>query len=262
MTTFQEDCLRHSAHYKSVLAKADDLYLEGGNSIIEGLAMFDLNWVNIQFANAWSTKCADKDKQAAELCSTFPNAGAYLLALRQNPQERIQWLESALSSSQYLKDRHTEGLHLGNLGNAFYHLGEYRKAISFYKRRLIIAIEIKDRPGEGNVLGNLGRAYAALSEPRRAIEFFKQALTFAREDGDKRKEGVWLSNLGLAYPDLGDFDKAIGAYKQALTIDQAISDSRGEGVDLGNLGLAYASLGENQIAIDYYLQALALAKIR
>ena len=32
-----------------------------------------------------------------------------------------------------------------------------------------------DRRGEGNALGNLGSAYYALGEARRAIEFYEQA---------------------------------------------------------------------------------------
>ncbi|HBK63721.1 MAG TPA: hypothetical protein DD000_09435, partial [Cyanobacteria bacterium UBA11166] len=40
-----------------------------------------------------------------------------------------------------------EGNALGNLGNAYYRLGDYTKAIEYYQQHLAIAREIKDRLG-------------------------------------------------------------------------------------------------------------------
>ena len=39
---------------------------------------------------------------------------------------------------------------------------------------------------EGVHLGNLGNAYADLGEPRKAIEYYEQALKIAREIGDRQ----------------------------------------------------------------------------
>ena len=46
-------------------------------------------------------------------------------------------------------DRGGEGGACGNLGNAYFSLGEFRKAIEYHKKDLKIAIEIGDRTGEG-----------------------------------------------------------------------------------------------------------------
>ena len=78
-------------------------------------------------------------------------------------------------------DRKGEGADLGNLGLAYSHLGEQRKAIEFHKQALKISREIGDRQGEGNRLGNLGLAYTALGKVRKAIECYEQALKIARE---------------------------------------------------------------------------------
>ena len=48
------------------------------------------------------------------------------------------------------------------------------------------AREIGDRRGKGNVLGNLGIAYYLLGEIRRAIQFLEEALLIDREIGDRR----------------------------------------------------------------------------
>ena len=37
----------------------------------------------------------------------------------------------------------------GNLGNAFYRLGQYSKALEFHTKHLSISRELEDRAGEG-----------------------------------------------------------------------------------------------------------------
>ena len=153
---------RHAAHYEAVALAADDLYLQGGSGLLQGLGLFDLEWGNIQAGQAWAAAGAAEDEAAARLCSAYPDAGAHCLDLRQHPRERIRWREAALAAARRLGDRAAEGAHLGNLGNAYAALGEARRAIAYYEQQLVITREIGDRGGEGSALGNLGNAYADL----------------------------------------------------------------------------------------------------
>ena len=101
---------RFATHYKDVLAAADELYLEGGESLLRGLAIFDLEWGNIQEGYAWVAAQVDAaDAEVARLCMTYPDAGAYVLSLRQHSRERIRWLEIALTAAQRLQHREGEG---------------------------------------------------------------------------------------------------------------------------------------------------------
>ncbi len=252
--------MRHAAHYLTVLRKADNLYLQGGEAIKRGLALFDLEWRNVQAGQMRAGEQLDGNSEAAKLSSDYPYAGAYLLSLRQHPRERIFWLETALGAARRLKDRTVEGVHLGNLGIAYTALGEIRRAIEFHERYFAIAREIGDRRGEGTVLGNLGNAYAALGETRRAVEFYEQVLAINRELGDRRREGAVLGNLGVAYAALGETRRAIEFQEQRLAIAHEIGDRLGEGQALGNLGAAHADLGEIRLAVEFYEQSLAIAR--
>jgi len=249
----------HAEHYKTLLHSANELYLKGGDAIQRGLALFDMEWGNIQAGQLWAQVNTEKNKAAAQLCSDYPNAGAHCLELRQHPRERIRWREAALAAARSLKDRAGEGVHLGNLGVAYYNLSEPRRAIEFYEQQLVITREIGDRRGEGAALGNLGLASADLGEPRRAIEFYEQDLVIAREIGDRHGEGTALGNLGVAYYNLGEPRRAIEFYEQDLVITREIGDRRGEGAVLGNLGVAYKNLGEPRRAIEFYEQYLVIA---
>jgi len=212
----------HEAHYLQILSTADDLYEKGGAAIAGGLSLFDNERVHIEAGQEWAAARSADDEQAAHLCSGYPDAGVYVLNLRQHPRDFIRWHEAALSAARQLKDRAAEGVHLGNLGLAYAALGETRRAIEFYEQRLTIAREIGDRRGEGSALSNLGNAYANLGETRRAIEFYEQALVITREIGDRRGEGSALGNLGVAYKNLGETEKAMVSMEAAVKIFEEI----------------------------------------
>jgi hypothetical protein len=116
---------RHAMHYEGALGRADYLYLQGNESLQDGLILFDRESTNIQAGQAWAAKHAGDDDEAARLCSSYPSSGMYCLSLRQHPLERIRWRDSGLMAARRLRDRKAESLHLGNLGNAYVSLGDY-----------------------------------------------------------------------------------------------------------------------------------------
>jgi len=257
-TRLGEAAVRHAAYYLEVGSRADALYLQGGEHVLEGLRLFDGAWPHLRAA--YGRMRERGDRAAAQWTSAFPGRVPYVLDLRLPPRDRIPILEAAAAAGRQIGDKGAEEAHLGNLGQAYAALGEVRRAIEYYEQALEIDREIGDRRGEGQDLGNLGSAYFTLGEVRRAIEYYEQALAIAREIGDRRGEGADLGNLGLAYRDLGETRRAIGTFEQALAISREIGDRRAEGAILGNLGLAYADLGEVRRAIEYYEQALAIAQ--
>src|SRR5229473_6964719 len=213
---------RHAAYYKNVLAEADRLFLQGGAAIGQGLALFDTEWANIRTGQAWAAANAALADSAARLCAEYPNAGAYVLSLRLHPRERIGWLETAVRAARELGDRRAESYALGNLGNAYDSLGEYRRAIEFHEQHLAIARELGDRQGEANALGNLGVAYDSLGEYRRAIGFHEQTRAIAHEIGDRQGEAYALFNGASALVKLGRPAEAIPRAESALKIFEQI----------------------------------------
>jgi tetratricopeptide (TPR) repeat protein len=251
---------RHAKHYLEVIRAADALYKKGGDSVTQGLALFDTERTNIHAGQNWVAAHQQDDNAVAEWCFGYPNAGINCLALRQHPREQIRWLEPALAAAERLKRRGWEGTSLGNLGIAYQSLGEYRRAIEYHEHHLDIAREIGDRRGEGNALGNLGNSYQSLGEYQRAIEYQDQVLQIAREVGDRRVEGTALGNLGIAHYSLSDYRRAIEYSGQQLEIAHEIGDRFGEANALGSLGLAYSDLGEYRRAIEHYGKQLEITR--
>ncbi len=94
----------------------------------------------------------------------------------------------------------------------------------------------------------MGLAYLELGEYRRAIGFYRKQLEITRRTGDAQSEGNALGNLGMAYASLNEYAKAIGFYEKQQEIHGRIGYVLGEGNALGNLGMAYAKMGMHEEA--------------
>jgi tetratricopeptide (TPR) repeat protein len=155
--------------------------MTGGEAIKRGLDLFDAEWSNIQAGQAWAVEHAETNLDAAQFCVEYPDAGRDVLYLRQHPRERIRWLEMMLTATRPLKWRSAEGPALGNLGNAYHALGDYRRAIDFHEQSLAIARELGDRSGEGYALFNLslsldkiGQRAGAVAQAEAALKIFEE----------------------------------------------------------------------------------------
>lgn len=250
---------RHAMHYRDVLIVANDLYLRGGEAMTRGLALFDLEWGNIQAGYNWvAVRDVEVSHDIDKLAMGYPIVGVYLLDLRQHPREWIPWMEIALTAAKRLKDQVNESIALGNLGSAHYRLGESQQAIQFYEQQLTIVRELGYHIGEGNALVGLGNAYGAVGKTQRAIRFYEQALLIHRELADRRGESNVLTNLGVEYSALGEIQRSMQLYEEALLIDRELGDRRGESIGLWNMSLALYRLGKRTQAIQYAEQSLTI----
>jgi tetratricopeptide (TPR) repeat protein len=251
---------RHASHYCGVLAAANQLFLQGNDGIMRGLALFDSERINIETGHDWAVSQSADNNIAARLCVAFSGEGVSVIRLRHHARQSIPWLEAAIAAAKRLGSRQAEGAALGNLGIAYASLGENHRAIEFYEKASVIAREIGDRREECASLGNLGLAYVALGETRRSAEFCEKALVIAREIGNRRDEGNSLGNLGIAYLALGESRRAIELFEQHLTVAREIGDRRSEGNALDSLGLAYSALGKTRRAIEFHERTLVISR--
>nr|HMU50898.1 hypothetical protein [Geminicoccaceae bacterium] len=249
---------RHAEYFLKVLWKIDSLYKTNGR-VSDSLALYDLEWPNIEAAQAWAAASMATRNRAAHLVYEYINAGAQLLDFRLPPQRKIIWMEAALRGCQQTADRKGEGAALMYLGLAWEGIGNAHAAIEYYDRALAIFVAIGELRGEAATLGNLGNAWNGLGEHRKAIGLLERRLAIALEIGDKNGEANALGNLGLAWADLGELHKAIELHEQDIAIRRQLGDQRREAEALGNLGIAWKNLGEPRKAIGLYEQQLATA---
>lgn len=155
------------------------------------------------------------------------------------------------------------------LGNAYFYLGDYSKAMQYHKLDLTLARSMDDKLGEAKSSGNLGNTLKVMGRFEEAAICCERHLTLARELGDRLSEGRALYNLGNVYhakgknmgqSDPGDFSdevkesllKAVDYYKQNLALMKELGDRGAQGRACGNLGNTYYLLGDFEAAIEHH----------
>ncbi|XP_017472544.1 PREDICTED: G-protein-signaling modulator 2 [Rhagoletis zephyria] len=163
------------------------------------------------------------------------------------------------------------------LGNAYFYLGDYAKAMQYHKLDLTLARTMNDKLGEAKSSGNLGNTLKVMGRFNEAAICCDRHLTLARQLGDKLSEGRALYNLGNVYHakgkhmgqgNLGDYgddvrdalSKAVDFYQENLKLMRELGDRGAQGRACGNLGNTYYLLGNFQKAIEHHQERLCIAR--
>ncbi len=251
---------RYAAHYAEVVDRIGTLYSEGAEAVKYAVQLFDIEWRNIEAGQTWTARHSKDSDTAATLCITYALEAPYILDLRLQPEVRLRWLRPALAAARRHHDLSAQNSILGDLGQAYLHLGETQRAIQCYERQLAIARKDDDLHNMGVALSNLGIAYSYLGDCHRAAAYHEQHLAIARQIGDRQGEGVALGNLGNARMGLGEISGAVKLYQQDLAIAREVGDLVGQGAVLDSLGRAYLHLGDFAHAIECCEQAVTILR--
>ncbi|XP_026313479.1 G-protein-signaling modulator 2 [Hyposmocoma kahamanoa] len=166
------------------------------------------------------------------------------------------------------------------LGNAYFYLGDYNKAMQYHKHDLTLARTMNDKLGEAKASGNLGNTLKVMGKFAEAIQCCKRHLEISRQLGDKLSEGRALYNLGNVYHaqgkqlgrvgqnDPGHFPQevreclmqAVAYYEENLELMRSLGDRQAMGRACGNLGNTCYLLGDFARAIRYHTERLQIAQ--
>ncbi|XP_038150846.1 G-protein-signaling modulator 1b isoform X1 [Cyprinodon tularosa] len=166
------------------------------------------------------------------------------------------------------------------LGNAYFYLKEYGKALEYHKHDLTLARTIGDRIGEGKASGNLGNTLKVLGRFDEAVVCCQRHLDISQEQSDKVGEARALYNIGNVFHAKGKqqlwgctqepgelpsdvretLQKATGFYEMNLCLVKELGDRAAQGRAYGNLGNTHYLLGNFVEAIKFHRQRLSIAK--
>ncbi|KAM3850548.1 uncharacterized protein ACN63O_019521 [Diretmus argenteus] len=165
------------------------------------------------------------------------------------------------------------------LGNAYFHLQEYSKALEYHRHDLTLTRTIGDELGEAKASGNLGNTLKLLGRFDEAVVCCQRHLDITRAMYDKVGQARALYNFGNLYhakgksicwigADPGDFPeearialkKATQYYEANLSLVKELGDQAAQGRTYGNLGNTYYLLGDFENAVAAHEKCLLIAK--
>uniref|UniRef100_A0A3B3RT93 G protein signaling modulator 1 n=1 Tax=Paramormyrops kingsleyae TaxID=1676925 RepID=A0A3B3RT93_9TELE len=210
--------------------------------------------------------CLDLALEGERLCKVgnFKEGAAYFEAAVQVGTEDLKTLSAIYSQ----------------LGNAYFYLKEYGKALEFHRHDLTLARTIGDRIGEGKASGNLGNTLKVLARYDEAVVCCQRHLDISREQEDKVGEARALYNIGNVFhakgkqqswgcnqdpgnlpPEVREtLEKATVFYEMNLSLVKELGDRAAQGRAYGNLGNTHYLLGNFVEAIKFHRERLSIAK--
>ena len=146
--------------------------------------------------------------------ATVALIGQELLSIEET-QAAITIMESAL-------DLGTENLAIKGsvysaLSNAYWGMGNMKKAIHYMHQDLLTVDTLQDKEGICRVQGNLGNAYFTQASFTEAKQHYDIQYEIASEIDDQKQAAQSLSDLGHLYAATKEYEQALWSHKKSRT---------------------------------------------
>ena len=145
---------------------------------------------------------------------------------------------------------------LNNTGLAYYRMGDWENARSYWAQALPKFRALDESSGELLPMGNLGAVDFEEGRLTEAAEAFQRVLDLQAPGKDLRQRVDFLSNLASVERILGNFDEALRDFSCARGLAEGIDYLEGLGWALAGLGETYYGIGEYELAGTYLRAAL------
>lgn len=157
-------------------------------------------------------------------------------------------------------DKWLESTALLNLGWAELQIENYGEAVDWLERAYRISSDNKYQDLAQRASGNLGWAYFGLGDSDRALALFLEAEKRATALGNIGWQVKWLTTAAYAYRDQGQFNEALAASRSALSIATQIGSPGGIVDILEDLAHLSIETGDLDAAGRYIERVMPMAR--
>jgi CHAT domain-containing protein/tetratricopeptide (TPR) repeat protein len=156
--------------------------------------------------------------QAFSACGEVLRAQAILALKLGKTAEARQFFIDALGFARSHHDRWLEANASLNLGAFALRVGRFDEAIDWSRTAYRMGVELGAEATMQGASGNLGWAYYQLGDNERALDEFLHAEKSAEILGQIRSELAWITAAGYVYRDNGDLTRATQSYHRAFEL--------------------------------------------
>ncbi|MEM3444980.1 MAG: tetratricopeptide repeat protein, partial [Thermoplasmata archaeon] len=197
-------------------------------------------------------------KEARHELARLWSAKGYVYERKGEYRKAIEWQEKALVVFEKVKAEKEMANAIHRIGACYIYLGEYEKAMEFFSKALGIREKINDLRGLTGSYNNIGIIYHDKGDYEKALEFHTKSLALREKIGDVWGIAISYSNIGIIYHDKGDYEKALEFYTKSLELGEKIGDVWGVAHSYTTIGAIYHDKGEYEKALEFYTKGLEL----
>ncbi|MEW6196378.1 MAG: tetratricopeptide repeat-containing sensor histidine kinase [Bacteroidota bacterium] len=172
-----------------------------------------------------------------------------------DPTAALRSGQEALRIALTIENKSLQAKSLNLIGVVYRNLGDYDKAITYYKDALRNAEAAKDSLQIAFSNNNIGGIYRLIGNNPLSLEHILRALNIFERLNNKEGMAFCTINIGLVYKNQGDFVKALEYLNYTLRIRNEINDNSGKALTNNLIAEVYFDMGEYNLALDYYREA-------
>jgi len=169
------------------------------------------------------------------------------------------FFERSLQFVRHRQDRFSEAVALMKLSNTALLQERFEEAIDWSNAAYTAARALDARLIMEIVEGNLGWAYYKMGDSERSSNLYVEAYKHAKELGDLFDEVKWLTATGYVYLDAGKFSVAEDYYRRSLDLARKIDSKEDILNSLIALAFVTVRTGQLDLAKQYSDEAIASA---
>jgi tetratricopeptide (TPR) repeat protein len=266
--------LRIAKHYANRLQQADSFYQHGSTGIAHAITLLKQDWEQIRQGQKWAsaqlavhlaeplTASGDTTSTAdiAALCIAYTEHGATILEIRQDPAERLEWLQSSLTAARHTANRRSECTALLAMSRMYQALSLYPSAHEAAQTALRVAQDVRNWTASAAALYQLGIVEYRQSQFDTAQSLIEESLTLRTELGDQRGISDCYHVLGLLQEAHANYAMARQHYETSLRIRRELGDWRGIADSLAGIGRIVEAHGKYSTAQTYFEESLAIRR--
>jgi CHAT domain-containing protein len=196
----------------------------------------------------------------ATTCGEVTRSRGVLAVQRGENEVAKQYFEQSLAFARSHQDRFLEITALLNIGLTFLRQERFDEAIEWTEAAYQGATALGADGEAEVALGNLGWAYYNLGDAQRSLALSIEAERRARQVENLIAQLYWTTNVGYVYAGRGDLPRAKQSYLKALDLATKIDSKEGVYNAYRALALVAVTSGELEEARRYANQAISIAR--
>ena len=193
-------------------------------------------------------------------CNAVTRAHGVLALERRQLQEARRYFQDSLEYARLHDDAYMAATALSNLGDVSIFLEHFDEAVDKCEEAYKLATAIGAKDTAMVAAGNLGWAYYKLGDSVRALQLSLEANQRAKELSDMGTQAAWLTNAGYVYMDSRNFSQAEDSFRHALELEQSVQSKEDVYNALRVLARLSLQTDNLEKASGYAGQALSMAQ--
>ena len=211
---------------------------------------------DVEIVRGLLKKAIDLDKKLANAYHLL--SGTFIWESRYD--ESMEILTNLLKEQSQNNFKSKEiGITYYKIGDVYFEMKDYDKAVEYFSKSSKIADEIDNKKINVYALASLALAFTEKGDSEKALFYSNRTLKLARELDSPR----WLTfsyfSFGSYYEMKGDFEMALDYHKRLLNNAQDSKNKRGLSWAHGLIGETYEKMDKNDMALKHYNHSLNLA---